>query len=380
LALAGLLASVEPALGPMADAAPSLPGMLVSIRSLQPDDLIPGATKGFRIVYTTTGQNGTAEVSGGDVYLPGEHPPAGGWRVVSWGHGTTGITFGCAPNLTGGITGPISQTPYLSQFLDAGYAVAATDYIGLGAPGVNEYQAGRAEGHAVLDIVRAAHRLDPAISTTAVSAGHSQGGHAALFAAAIAQQYAPDIDVRGSLAYAPTSHAEDIITHLMGPAFPTLPIGNDLQLNLILILAGLDHARPDLDVDGYLSDRGRQVLAIARKGSGCLTELKTAVHGQALGTLLSRPLSDPALVAALQDYMAVPVHGYRAPITLEQGVVDDMLPAPLTVTLAQQLSTNTSPTRLQLYPTANHFTILSQASADALGFLNEHMPPTGSSR
>ncbi|WP_249218100.1 hypothetical protein [Nocardia seriolae] len=121
---------------------------MVDSTPLRGEELIPYAGSGFRIVYRTVGQSGEPEVSGGVVYVPEGKEPEGGWPVVSWGHGTSGMTEGCAPSRTGNvIDGTEDQAPDLSRFLAAGYAVAASDYIGLGAPGYHEYLAGRAEGH-----------------------------------------------------------------------------------------------------------------------------------------------------------------------------------------------------------------------------------------
>ncbi|APA96026.1 hypothetical protein [Nocardia seriolae] len=123
-------------------------GTVVDSTPLRGEELIPYAGSGFRIVYRTVGQSGEPEVSGGVVYVPEGKEPEGGWPVVSWGHGTSGMTEGCAPSRTGNvIDGTEDQAPDLSRFLAAGYAVAASDYIGLGAPGYHEYLAGRAEGH-----------------------------------------------------------------------------------------------------------------------------------------------------------------------------------------------------------------------------------------
>ena len=79
---------------------------------------------------------------------------------------------------------PATRYPLLQRWLKAGYAVVRTDYEGLGTPGVHQYLVGKSEGRSVLDAVRAARALEPRCRKRFVIAGHSQGGHAALFAAA----------------------------------------------------------------------------------------------------------------------------------------------------------------------------------------------------
>ena len=90
--------------------------------------------------------------------------------------------------------------------LKAGYAVVRTDYEGLGTPSAHPYLIGVSEGRAVLDMVRAARKLDRSLGKQVVIAGHSQGGHAALWAGSLAGKWTPELDVRGTLALAPASH------------------------------------------------------------------------------------------------------------------------------------------------------------------------------
>ena len=47
----------------------------------------------------------------------------------------------------------------VQTLLDAGYVVAATDYEGLGTPGLHPFLVGESEGRSVLDAARAAHRV-----------------------------------------------------------------------------------------------------------------------------------------------------------------------------------------------------------------------------
>ena len=137
----------------------------------------------------------------------------GGWPVISYGHGTTGIADQCAPtrNTPGGpAESYISYTDdILNSWLDAGYAIARSDYEGLGTPGTHPFLVGKSSGRGILDIVRAAHRLNPRISKKFVITGHSQGGHAALFAADQALTWTPDLQLKGTVAYAPASQLKE---------------------------------------------------------------------------------------------------------------------------------------------------------------------------
>ena len=81
-----------------------------------------------------------------------------------------------------------------------------TDYQGLGTPGVHPYLIGKAAARSALDIIGAARQLDRHLSKKFVIAGHSQGGHAALWTADYAKRWAPGLKLRGTMAFAPASH------------------------------------------------------------------------------------------------------------------------------------------------------------------------------
>ncbi len=149
----------------------------------------------------------------GYIVVPGGTAPTGGYPILSWAHGTTGFAGICAPSLftsQGGV-GPY-LVPGLSDYLKAGFVVAATDYEGLGTPGIHPYLLGASEGRGVLDAARAARRL-PGLhtSSTVMIYGHSQGGQAALFAGELAPTYAPDLHIAGVVAAAPATGLSTIL-------------------------------------------------------------------------------------------------------------------------------------------------------------------------
>ena len=61
----------------------------------------------------------------------------------------------------------------------------------------------------MLDMVRAARKLDRRSARRVVIAGHSQGGHAALWARRSRASWTPELTVRGTVAFAPASHLGD---------------------------------------------------------------------------------------------------------------------------------------------------------------------------
>ncbi|MBD0323785.1 MAG: hypothetical protein ICV72_10420, partial [Aldersonia sp.] len=109
-----------------------------------------------------TGPGDRPALSSGAVYVPDGMPPQGGWPVVSWAHGTVGMGDQCAPS---NYKSTERDSAYLAHWMQQGYAVVATDYVGLGNPGVHPYLDGPAAARSVVDMVRAARTQVPQLSS-----------------------------------------------------------------------------------------------------------------------------------------------------------------------------------------------------------------------
>ena len=184
----------------------------------------------FRIMYKSRSVGGDRVLVTGRVVIPkddGEH------RVVlSWAHGTAGIANSCAPSKQS----LSSVAAFINVFLQRGWIITATDYEGLGTPGRHPYIAGISEGRSTLDAIRAAAQLPHArAGRRALIWGHSQGGHAAMFAAELAPSWTPERRVLGTVAGAPPSHFDQLMESLRG---------SNYQGYLALAAAGLHAAYP----------------------------------------------------------------------------------------------------------------------------------------
>ena len=167
---------------------------------------LPAGARAYRVLYHSTSDSGGDLAESGVVVVPGGPPPPGGFPIVSWAHGTTGVASGCAPSVDG-----TSTIPDLDALVGDRDIVVATDYRGLGAPGLHPYLVGTSEAEDVLDAARAARSLvGDAASNAVVVLGYSQGGQAALFAGEIAQTYAPELYVAGVAAVAPVTSVLDL--------------------------------------------------------------------------------------------------------------------------------------------------------------------------
>jgi len=168
-----------------------------------------GATA-HKVLYRSTKPDGTPIAVSGIVIVPAGQAPAGGWPIVAWAHPTTGVVPHCAPSLALFVFQQIAGSRHL---LENGYAIAATDYPGLGTPGPHPYLVGDSEARAVIDSVRAARSFPGLENSTRYAVwGHSQGGQAALFTGTIAKSYAPELQLVGVAAAAPATDLTALMT------------------------------------------------------------------------------------------------------------------------------------------------------------------------
>jgi pimeloyl-ACP methyl ester carboxylesterase len=149
----------------------------------------------------------------------------------------------------------------IAMVLARGWAVAITDYQGLGTPGDHTYMVGRALGPNVLDIMRAARELDPdtlPAEGPAAIVGYSEGGAAAAWAAQLQPTYAPDVPLVGVAAGAAAANLEEAGPSLDGTFF-----------SFFIAYGGIGYAAayPELELDPYLTPLARAGIARLRESS-----------------------------------------------------------------------------------------------------------------
>lgn len=170
----------------------------------------PDGAAAYRVLYRSTNPDGRPIAVSGVVIVPVGPVPEGGRPIVAWAHPTTGIVPRCAPSLAIFIFQQIAGS---RQILNRGFAIAATDYPGLGTPGPHPYLVGDSEARAVIDSVRVA-RSFPGVGDGNRYAvwGHSQGGQASLFTGLISKSYAPELRLVGVAAAAPATDLATLMT------------------------------------------------------------------------------------------------------------------------------------------------------------------------
>lgn len=187
------------------DEIPGPPGTIIRAVRIEP----PPGMEAYRILYRSTGVNGEPIAVSGFVVMPAGFRNQEVQHVVAWAHPTTGVETHCAPTLA-----PLmfEQLAGMEGLIREGYAIAATDYPGLGTPGIHPYLVGDSEGRAVLDSVRAARNLiGSTVDDRFALWGHSQGGHAALYATMLARDYAPELSLVGVAVAAPATRLATLV-------------------------------------------------------------------------------------------------------------------------------------------------------------------------
>lgn len=150
------------------------PGTLIRSEAFSGYTLPPGA-RAVRFLYHSKARNGHALAASGVVLIPKGEPPVGGWPVIAWAHGTSGVARQCAPSL-------MKDMEYgkegLMPMVAAGFAVVAPDYAGLGTPGPHEYDNKIPQAYDVIYAIPAAHKAVSSLGARWVAIGHSEGGSA----------------------------------------------------------------------------------------------------------------------------------------------------------------------------------------------------------
>jgi pimeloyl-ACP methyl ester carboxylesterase len=248
-------------------------GRLLDSQPLTTAAALPSAARTVAIHYASDDMNGRPITVSGTVAIPPGKAPAGGWPVLSWAHGTTGIADVCAPSRdtsTGpdhDYLGPVTQV--LDSWVRKGYVVAQTDYQGLGTPGVHPYLNGVSEANSVIDIVRAAQKVDPHVGRNWAVAGHSQGGQATLFTSQQARQRAPELNLRAAVSIAPGGVALDqMVPYMMAGG----PGSAAAEAFTPLIVLGAQAADPAVKPEDIFSAAAQPFEQAAL--TGCIAQIR----------------------------------------------------------------------------------------------------------
>lgn len=247
------------------------PGALMNHESIATG--IKGA-RAWRVHYATKDVNDVIHEASGLVIAPdgkGSDRP-----IMTWCHGTTGLGDAACPSaqpdparelITYFDPHATQQIDYgvpgLQGFIDEGWVVCATDYQGLGTPGMHQYTVNRTNARDGVYIAHAARSLDAGAGTMLGAMGWSQGGGAA---AALAELDASDYGDLKLIGVVPMSPgvASVVLKNPTGVAASLTDKSIPPDSHLVMLLAGTQAANPTtLTMSEVFTELGVNILEAA---------------------------------------------------------------------------------------------------------------------
>jgi pimeloyl-ACP methyl ester carboxylesterase len=252
---------------------------------------------------------------------------------------------------------------YLNAWLSAGFAVVATDYQGLGTPGGHPYLAAKPEAYGVLDSVRAVKGRDR-IGDAVLIVGQSQGAGAAFATAALAPSYAPDVELRGTVATGLPYFSRETLAALARGRNPDAVTPTLVYTLLLLQLA--EQTRPGFDPSDYLTERGRAVYDMAR--TACFGEMADAIMAGQLSRKAVLAKDPQPVVDALFPLLAYPSLHLSRPLFVGTGEADRDVPPAMQAALVRDACAAGGRIVWRRYPGLDHSATVNASLADSLPF------------
>lgn len=348
---------------PPSPLSPEPAGSVIRSMVIPSGTALPAGATAYRILYHSESVDGADNAVSGVVVVPDGTPPPGGFPIVSWAHGTTGLAAACAPSTLG-----TASIPYLDTLIGARTIVAATDYQGPGTAGLTPYLVGVGEAQNVLDAARAARDLEgTAASNTVVVLGHSQGGQAALFAGQIAQSYAPELFVAGIAAAAP-------VTSLLEFAPPSgrHPPG-DSTYYAVMALYAWSTTYGNFPLTSVLTEEAIRRSTVIT--TGCMADVESVYGTIPAGALLAPGWSRNAAVGLDIEANDPGLSPTSAPVLVVQGTGDALIPYPATTAFVRTQLCAAEHDTVRYLPVsgAGHSGVLIAAASDVLGWIAQRL-------
>ncbi|WP_335979807.1 alpha/beta hydrolase [Acinetobacter pittii] len=355
---------------------------VVKVEAYTSTNLGSVAAESSILTYKMLGQSGQEVQATSLVFTPNTPPPVGGWPIVVWAHGTTGVADTCAPSKAALAD---STKDLISKLLAAGYVVVAPDYEGLGTPGIHPFLNIKSETFSITDAVVAARNYlsqrNLLTSKKWLTVGHSQGGHAALGAAQYASR--AQLDYKGTVAVAPASNLGGILVDgeaQVANAPIDIKIATYAQLDTYtaLVTAGIRNTQPAFNYSQVFTS---QISSIAAQAENlCSGPLYGAFYEGMSNYAKDHNGTLDGFTRTQPNFMAVPLVKtflekdsqplqvkVTTPIIIYQGIADPTVPKLATDLLI--FNATTLGTKINSYVTGNwdHGTVMSNNVDNIVG-------------
>ncbi|CCQ14020.1 Triacylglycerol lipase [Rhodococcus sp. AW25M09] len=275
------------------------PGTILKVRPVEVAMLgrVRQRVDAWQLLYRTVDLDGLAQASVTTVLRPQNAEPV----LLSYQCAIDGVASSCFPSYAlrrgSRAFGAVPQFEFLLVLhaLRRGWTISIPDHEGpeghWGAP--------KEPGFCTLDAIRAVLSFEPLAlheSTPVALWGYSGGGLATSWAAEMAPEYAPEIELVGAALGSPVGDPGSAFTRLNATLHAALPL---------LVVAGLRRTYPELDriVRQYVNEDGMRIFDSAESMTTVRAVIRLARHD--LDDYIDVPLADllalPEIVQIFQD-------------------------------------------------------------------------------
>lgn len=350
---------------------PEKAGTLLRFEPLDEGIRLAEANAQYRVLFSSTNgiDSRSPTVVSGSLFLPKGTPPKGGWPLLVWGHGTVGLADQCAPSWSGRV---YRNAYYLNQWLKQGYAVVEPDYQGLGVAGPHLLINVPQLSYNILDSARAVTQAKFNIANQVIIAGQSQGGAAAFGAASYSQTYAPDVNVKGTI-------ATGVIYRKPNSVRPILNVNQRYQPNpalayQILGFHVLQQYDPSLKTSEVFTEKAIPLVEHSR--SQCVSQVFSDVSFEKLSfaeALLDQPSEKFVQLQKLfeEKYSYYPTLKINHPVFIGTGADDRTPDARTQVELVQDACAAGTQVESHVYHGHGHSEAVPRSLNDAINFANK---------
>jgi acetyl esterase/lipase len=326
------------------------------IRSMKFDGYeLPQGAKATRILYGSTDSQGGLVVSSGVVLVPQGEAPEGGWPVIAWAHGTSGVNRTCAPSLAAAC---FADYRVPNNYLKNGYAVVAADYAGLGSDSPIAYMDRIANAWDVINSVRAAQKAVSSLGRRWLAVGHSAGAHTMRGVAEL-QADMNDPSYLGIISLSGLGNSRDPMVFIskMAP-----------QLGFFICIS-VKARYPDFDYADVITDKGLELFE----------QVKTKCQGPGFGRPKPPPIKgtealkkDWHLNPYIDKYFKMDESGqekYKGPALVLIGEKETPHTLKNDPAVAKRMCRQGQDVLFKIIPDANHFNLLGKTMEDQLNWV-----------
>lgn len=329
-------------------------GQLIRSEPASEYELPPGA-RATRILYRSRDLRGAPATASATVVTPAGQPPAGGWPLLVWAHGTTGVARQCAPSTTK------SLGYYVPELVQQSFAVVAVDYAGMGTDnGGTEYLTKTSNALDTINAAAAAERAVQQLTRKWVAIGHSQGG-LAVWGVAELEAKRKDPDYLGGVALAPAVGGADLIRNSGERK------GNTFYP--VYVAYAVKRLFPEFQVNDFLTPAAAAHYDELTK-SGCFFFAYASFSTVAPGQVLKKNWDVNPYFKQFMALNHVGAQPIRGPLLIASGTQDDSVPATLVEAAAKQQCKAGGQLSYKTYP-GDHSSMMRSSFQDQMSWIKD---------